>query len=275
MSTPAIPGLPEGAILKPIQPQVEGLPEGAIVKPIAEANAQESSQAEQPSVLQRAGGWLKSEFENLPQALGSPSTQELATNPHALTDSSKKFTEAATMAVPGEAGIAGAKAVIPSAERAGQAFKDVMAAAKNVPVDTTAAESVAQEIKDFASRGGRLPKVIRDFAKRVDPTNPMTYEEARDFYSNARQLTMEEINSLKPQVKRKVIEFANTLGDSIQKAATSVGQGERYSQALNEYRQAKSLGEAIDTLKKWGIRGALTAAGGSAAYHLGKELGIF
>lgn len=66
-------------------------------------------------------------------------------------------------------------------------------------VDITAPGNKALEIVDYASSGGTMPKVVRDFIRRTTDPNQgsLTYEEARQFYSNASsRLSAEEAQSV-------------------------------------------------------------------------------
>ena len=77
---------------------------------------------------------------------------------------------------------------------------------------------VALEASDWASRGGQLPKVMKDFIRRTTDPNqgPLTYSEARQFLSNAgRRLTPQEMQKLAPQAQRYLSQFASSLDDAI------------------------------------------------------------
>lgn len=185
--------------------------------------------------------------------------------------------------------LSAAQEAIPSAARAGKALSEVKSAIGDIPVATGNISSVVDDAKSFAGRGAEIPKVMSDFAKRMAlktegetvtqaPSN-LTFAEARDFYSNARQLTMNELQTLKPQMQRYMVQFANNLGDAVQTAANSAGEGEKFAQAMQEYRQAKTLGEVLDVAKKWGIKGAIgllgaagAGAAGAAGYSMYRDL---
>lgn len=132
---------------------------------------------------------------------------------------------------------------LPSTERAGQNFGTAMSRAEKVPIDTSVPGNIALEMKEKAGRGGRLPKVINDFIKTAAEPNaePINYKQARDFYRNAGELSVEEKNALKPTVKRDIVRFNKSLGKSIQAAADSAGVGEEHASAMKEFRQAKQV----------------------------------
>lgn len=158
-----------------------------------------------------------------------------------------------------------AKGVLPNAERAGQKFQQVMAAAKNVPIDTAEPGNVALRISQLAERGGTMPKSIRDFLKRAtDPNKPdINYEEARDFYGNISRLSADEMRRLPRVVKREVAKMRAALDQSIERAAGTVGQGENYRSAMTEYARAAKMKDAADefarAMKKWLVPTAVGA----------------
>lgn len=156
---------------------------------------------------------------------------------------------------PGAAEVAMGK-TIPSVakEQAAQKFSEVMQAVGSRPVDIGEAGNVALKAQELASRGGSMPKVIRDFVRRAtDPTQgPMSYQEARDFYSNATRLSADEFNRLTPVMRAKVSEFTAALGRGISRTAEQGGQGERLSQAMSQYRYGAQGQKAVNAAIKYG-----------------------
>jgi hypothetical protein len=166
-------------------------------------------------------------------------------------------------------GLPAAMEAIPSAARAGQKFEDVLAAARNVPIDQTGPLAAAERGRQIASRGGRLPKVMNDFIRRANsPTAaPITYEEARDFYTNSR-LAMSEYLQTKPNMWRQVTVFKTALDEAVEAAAQTVQKGKMYRDAMTEYRRAK-------TMQKLAVAGAalgIKIAGWGAAFSAAKSL---
>ncbi len=156
--------------------------------------------------------------------------------------------------------------VIPTAEKAGAKFSQVMQAAHAVPVNVNLPGDVALKAQQLAGQGGHLPKVIGDFLDRVTSPDkgPLTYEEARGFYSNATALASEETQRLTPIMKRQVGIFTKVLGDSISKAADQVGKLEQYQNAMSEYHNAmriRAIGE--------GAKKALTSEAAKTAAAVG------
>jgi hypothetical protein len=131
------------------------------------------------------------------------------------------------------------------------AFQKIAKVAGESPVQITEdLSNSANRIYDLSQRGNTMPKVVRDFLKRTTSPDlpPITYNEARDFYSKATSLTPDEATKLSGQVKFALRQFTGDLGNSINATADSVGQGQKLSQAMNEYRRAsniKSLGTKV------------------------------
>lgn len=159
---------------------------------------------------------------------------------------------------------------IPSAARAGEKFSAVMGAAKDVPINITSPGNVALDIQKLSESGASRPKVIGDFLKRVtDPDKgALTYEEARNFYSNATRLSADEANRLTPVMKRQVAQFTNALGESISQAAEHAGVRDTYQSAMQEYHRAmqvKAFKEGLVDIAKNKMAQAAAAAGAGAA----------
>jgi hypothetical protein len=159
---------------------------------------------------------------------------------------------------------------LPSKTRAAANFQEVMQAAKDKPIDIGPAGDTALRTSELAGRGGSMPKVIRDFMKRVtDPTQgPMTYAEARDFYSNATRLSGDEFQRLTPVMRAQVAEFTANLGKSIGVTAEQAGVGPQYQAGMKEYHQAATLGKYLQNAKKVGVAAGAGAAGMGIAHKL-------
>jgi hypothetical protein len=167
---------------------------------------------------------------------------------------------------------------IPSAERAGQMFQDVKAVADKIPLDLAEPGNRALRIVKLAEQGGSRPKVINDFMKRVtDPEKgPLTYGEAREFYTNASRLSADEMKRLSPRMRFELGKFVQELNSSIASAAEQVGKRATFEKAMDEYRQAMKLNDVKEGLAEFGkkvaVKGAAGAVGGAAAGATGYEL---
>lgn len=149
----------------------------------------------------------------------------------------------AELAVPVTKGTKAAAAMLPSTEKAGVKFQQVMARAATVPVDTQASGQVALRINELAERGGSMPMAVRKYLNRVTDPNKatLTYEEARDFASNISRLSANEFGRLTPVVAREVANLRVTLNKEIAGAAVRAGKGKEYAQAMTEYAKAMRL----------------------------------
>ncbi len=164
-------------------------------------------------------------------------------------------------------------AAIPQTARAGAKFSEVMGAAKDIPIDVRGPGDIALNIQKLSESGSSRPKVIGDFLKRVtDPDKgPLTYEEARNFYSNATRLSADENMRLTPIMKRQVGQFTAELNDAIAGAAEHAGKLGQYTEAMDEYHRAmrlRALGSGIKDLltNKAAQAAAATGAGMAGAY---------
>lgn len=185
---------------------------------------------------------------------------ELASSPwQATKDILGGAAQAATMPgmVLAPEGAEAAAGAIPSTARAGRKLEEVLGAAKDVPINAAGPTQEAFRGKEIASRGGSLPKILRDFTRRTsDPeAEPITYKEARDFYTNAR-LAMTEYLQTKPNMWRQVTIFKNALGEALQEAATQAGKGPEYKSAMAEYRRAKTMQKLAKAAAVLGLQGA-------------------
>jgi hypothetical protein len=160
------------------------------------------------------------------------------------------------------------KGGLPSAARAGAALNEVKQTAGGVPIDTTGPGRVALEIKDLSTKGGQLPKVVRDFVNyTTDPKKPpLTFADARDFYSNATRLSSDEFNKMSPTTKYKLGEFVNELGKANADAAGKVGLQPKFEGAIQQYHSAMEMqrfGQALmQNAKRY-----LPWVGGAVALH--------
>jgi len=166
--------------------------------------------------------------------------------------------------------------LLPNAKRAGQIFQSVESIIGKAPVDVRGPGEVAQKMFELQNQGGTRVKVVNDFLRRVtDPKKgPLTFEEARNFYSNATRLSANERMNLNPVAKFQVGRFVAELDASLKATATKAGRGKQYIRAMQEYHKASMLGRVRDVVIKHGgkaaaaaVAGAGATAGGVAAYR--------
>lgn len=146
--------------------------------------------------------------------------------------------------VPGK--VAGA---VPSAERAGKAFQEVMSAAKSKPVQVTPELSQALDrYSQLVNAGGSRSLAIHKLLNRVTnpEMGPMTYQEARDFASNISRLSADEFQRLTPAMRQQVGAVRVALNNTIQQTATAAGKGAEYSGAMKEYAAGSRKNQALE-----------------------------
>jgi hypothetical protein len=177
----------------------------------------------------------------------------------------------AEMALP----VGAAANAIPRAARAGQKFQQVMAAAKDVPVNTDLPGQVGLRIMQLAERGGgAMPRPVSQFLGWItNPAKePMTYEVARDFASGISRLSANEMGRLAPSVAREVAELRVTLNKAVAEAASKAGKGREYADAMTEYAKAMRLRGMIDDVMTGAKRAAPYAGAAGAATWLTSKM---
>lgn len=173
-------------------------------------------------------------------------------------------------------GVPWAAGKIPSFERAGQNFQEVMGAAKTnpVPVSDELSDSLMQYRKLVDAGGSRSLSVEKLLQRVTSPDKgPLTYEEARDFGSNISRLSADESQRLTPVMKRAVGQIAQNLRSVTADTATQAGKGPQFQSAMKEYSQASTLQDLASRAKDVGIDAFLKAIGlGAGGYAVKKIL---
>lgn len=196
----------------------------------------------------------------------------------AVTGGSAK--QVATSTVLG-GGLGALSGTIPRASQAIQMFKQLAKIGPKSEVAVSAAAGPASQIMEEAAAGGSMPKVVRNFLSRMtDPGKPpLTYEEARRFYSNASRVSADENMRLTDNMKRLLGNFREGLHQDITANRAQFGVAEQYKEAMNTFSRAKKFEGGLDTInglaKKSAERatiGAGTVAGGAAGYELYKAV---
>ena len=159
-------------------------------------------------------------------------------------------------------------AMIPTTEHAGQILNGVEQVAKDVPVVVNDTSKALNEYLKHVDAGGSKPSVITKIEDRLNlKDEPLTYEEARRFYSNISRLSNEEMSSLNPNMRRLMGGIKTALGKDIANAADVVSQKVNYLKGMKEYAKAAKLESALAEMRKWAVRAAGTAALGAAGYE--------
>lgn len=170
---------------------------------------------------------------------------------------------------------------VPTTAKAGAKFEQVMAAAKDLPVDAEVPGNVALRIAELAQHGGGTnwgPAPVRQLIQYLtDPKKPqLTYKVAREFASNISRLSAKEMASIPPAMHRELQVLRVALNESIAQTAQKAGKGAEYKEAMREFAQAKRILENIDGALKgakkyapWMSAGG--AAGAAYRYFSGKD----
>lgn len=172
--------------------------------------------------------------------------------------------------------------MLPSTERAGQKFQQVMGAAKDVPVDLSKVDPIVERAKELRAHGHGPPsQAMRQYMRTQQPAafgpfqmapEPMTYETARDFAVSAGDQSAREIMGTNKTMKRQNKSFARALDEANREAAYQAGRGPEYDQAMREYRNARRLQKAKQILAESGKKAAIGAGIGAAGYGLYRDL---
>src|SRR5262249_22959874 len=124
-------------------------------------------------------------------------------------------------------------------QAAGRLFRmvDQAAADANLTIDASKPGQAALEILQNKQAGGQMTQGIYQFLKRATSpgSQPVTYPEARSFFSNLSSLSMNESQRLAPNTQRLLGNFVSALDDSIRDAVGQIGQGDNYAQAMRQY----------------------------------------
>lgn len=169
------------------------------------------------------------------------------------------------------------KQTLPSTARAGSKFEQVMAKAKDVPLELNAADDIALRAQELAGRGGQpgrgssMPKVMRDYLRTRETQPVMNYQTGRDFATSASRLSAAESQSANPVMQRQVAKLAKALNEADRAAAVKAGVGDVYDAAMREYRLAKGamdMKEAlVEVLKNRGVQAAVGTGAAYGAYR--------
>jgi hypothetical protein len=123
---------------------------------------------------------------------------------------------------------------------------------------------------------GALPPPIRKYIKYTDSPGVMRqfpgastvpFEDMRDFQSNSGRLSGKDMKAMSPKMKRELANFAAATAQANQEAAVAGGQGEPYTQGMNEFRRAMKMRQFGQTAAKVGGAAAI----GGAGYGLAKK----
>lgn len=215
------------------------------------------------SVPGLTGGMTGFEQGYSPEELQS--AQKIATQPQNTAEQAGQIIGATAQSLPwGAPAVRGAQAagksignavgnrLVPSMikERAGQLFNAVAEDAGQVPV------TLGEKAQEAALRLMDMQKVtnpgstINKFLNRLTRPNadPLTYTEARDFYSTLSEMSWGDRLTLNPKVQYYARNLVKGLKDDIGNAAQEVGRAADYYQAMGQYARAQRLKKAYMAL---------------------------
>ncbi len=160
-----------------------------------------------------------------------------------------------------------------SGARAAENIQSATQAAEGAAVNTEKVGQAGLRAIDLQATGGRMPRVVSQFMQRVTkPGAPdLTFEEARDFYSNLSRQSANEFNSMNPVMQRQVGMMKQALHEALVESADTAGAGSQYAKGISEYARSARAAEAGKKIAKYGIGAAGLGAAGT--YALDKVVG--
>lgn len=161
--------------------------------------------------------------------------------------------------------------VFGNAEKAGQLFNEVAAAAKDQPIQLTdEVYNALKNIKDLADTGARgTPKVASRLANRLNNVDEELYwEEARRFYSNISKLSANEYQNMSPQMQSAVGQLGRALGGVLRDTAATAGKGDEYAEAMQLWGKSKAWQQFGSNAWTFAKKAAPYAAGVGAGGRL-------
>ncbi len=173
---------------------------------------------------------------------------------------------------------------LPSRARAGATLQDIRTQAKDVPVSLRNTMPAVDRLSELKDAGGKsatpLNAIIKRATNYLTPSTkgkvqePILFPEARDIYSNVSDVTRQSPlqtlmgRGLKPTMLRQAGIVKSGLNSDLTDAASTIGRGEDYTNAMKEYANASKLrkmgilgGAALgeEGLRRSGILGKVTS----------------
>jgi hypothetical protein len=178
------------------------------------------------------------------------------------------------LALGGAAGEMGGAAVdaIPRAGRAGSTLANIRSQAASVPVELNKSAEPLLRAQELGERGSTMPKPIKQLLNRTtDPDGgPLTFPEARDFYSNISRLSSKDVSKMNPIMQRQLGELRAAMSSDLSDAAGKIGLQDDYTGAMKEYRQASQLKDIGTKAAKYGAGALGVGIAGKVARDLVK-----
>jgi hypothetical protein len=158
---------------------------------------------------------------------------------------------------------------IPRSGRAG-------AALGNMPVNLSRTGRELYRAQLLSERGSTFPKAVNQLIDRYGTTStpglqrvmhPITYSEARDFYSKLSKLSSAEKTNMSPVEQRQLSIITKAFNQDIADTAEMAGKKAKYLAAMKEYRQAAQWKARAVALRRLAIK-SLPFAAGATAYEV-------
>ncbi len=155
---------------------------------------------------------------------------------------------------------------IPTKAKAAAQFKDVMSAAKDMPVEINAAQDGALKMMEWQKKTQLGPTVNKFLNRITNPKlGPLTYEEARDFQQLLGKMSADETMKIPPAVRFDLTRMVVGLKQDVAATAGNVGKYSQYMGAMDQYRKAMQISDAIDQAKSLGVSALKYSAGAGLA----------
>lgn len=150
---------------------------------------------------------------------------------------------------------------IPTRAKAGAIFDSLNSdlATTSVPLKSTI--DPLQRATEIGARGSTLPKAVSDLLTRSQSPIEMTYPEARDYQSSLSDLSTSDKMALNSRMRGQVDQLHKGLFGDIYDAADTVGRGEDYAKAMQQYKTAARINNGLKTTAKIGATGIAGALG--------------
>lgn len=135
-----------------------------------------------------------------------------------------------------------------------------------------------RDLKFVADTGPNPPPVINKLVTRMADLEkgPLTYSEARSFYSNIGDLSASEKMATNGKMMRVLSPVQRALGETIADTAERAGKLSIYQGAMKDFANAATAEEKVEALKnfalKFGKAAGWVGGGGYGLYQAAKEL---
>lgn len=141
----------------------------------------------------------------------------------------------------------------------------------------SALDATKEEMEAGGGGGSIASKLMTRMANTDDV--PLTFSEARRFYSNLGDLTTSDKMASNTKMLRHLTELKSALGETIENTAEAGGKLPQYQQAMQSWSKGAALQEKVEVIKDWakkvGIGALVTTTGGglgAAGWDLYKQL---